>query len=501
MEEGTNKAIVINSIILYAKLIVTIITGIVTTRYALQALGVEDFGIFSVVGGVISFIVIVNTVMLSTTNRFIAVAIGKKDEREVNIIFNVCLLVHILIAILTLLIAFPIGDFYIYNYINYEGDLDLVAKVYKITIVGSVLSFIGVPYNGLLLAKEKFVVFCSTEMLLNIIKLIFCYLLLFYFEDKLMAYTLINVLVVVVPVFVYFWYCKKKYPEYVKTILVRDRKRYKEVMHFSIWVGYGALSYVGRNQGAALIINKFFTAALNASFGIVNSLSAMLGTFSGNVCRSISPQIVKSYSGGDLDRSRNLVCLSSKATFFLTLLVSMPFFVCPQFIFQLWLGNVPEMIIVFTQLMIIDNLVKSLNAGIPDLIFATGRIKKYQLVENTILIVSVIVAYFVLKNGAPADYLLITYIIFSIIVFFVRQTIISEVVDFNVGFIIKRAYAPSLVVGILFSPLLFVPLFSHPMIVLSVYYLYLFILIWFFGFTGNERNQISDMLLSKIRKS
>ena len=179
MQENTNKAIVVNSLFLYIKLGVSAITGLLSTRFALKALGANDFGIFSVVGGIVSLITIVNTIMLSTSNRFMATAIGRGEKTFINSTFNVNVAIYIIIAILTIIIAYPLGDWYILRHINYSGNINDVLRVYHITIVGSVISFLGVPYNGLLLAKERFIVFTITDIVSNIIKVIISYLLIY----------------------------------------------------------------------------------------------------------------------------------------------------------------------------------------------------------------------------------------------------------------------------------------------------------------------------------
>ena len=165
MQENTNKSLAINTLVLYIRLIVTAICGLFTTRFALEALGVVDYGLFSVIGSIISFIAIINTIMVSTSNRFIAVAIGKRDIREANKQFNVCLIIHVLISFCTIIFSLPIGEWYIYHYLNYAGDITNALMVFRFTIIASAVTFIGVPYNGLLSAKEKFIVCCGTDAL------------------------------------------------------------------------------------------------------------------------------------------------------------------------------------------------------------------------------------------------------------------------------------------------------------------------------------------------
>ena len=227
IQEDTNKAIVVNTIVLYCKLAITLLCGFLTTRFALKALGVEEFGLFSVIGSVISFISIFNTIMLSTSNRFIATAIGKKNEKKINEVFNANLTIHFLIAILTLIIIIPIGDWYISNYINFDGDKSLPIKIFNITIVGSIISFIGVPYHGLMLAKERFIFFSIIDVFSAIFKLCGTILLLFFFSNKLMVYTIIVTLLTALPAILYILYCKKHFYEYSKIRMIKNKSIYK----------------------------------------------------------------------------------------------------------------------------------------------------------------------------------------------------------------------------------------------------------------------------------
>lgn len=296
-----------------------------TTRFALQALGVDDFGLFSVVGGVISFIAIVNTIMISTSNRFIATAIGKGDMKLINNTFSVNVVIHVLIAVITLAVAYPLGDWYILNFINYGGDIQTVMTVFHITIIGSVISFIGVPFNGLLIAKERFLVFSTAEIIASITKVIVSYSLIYFFVNKLLVYSLTICLTTAFPTFVFIVYCRKLFPQIVAFHFVKEWTPYREVLAFSVWVGYGAIATVSKNQGAALIVNRFFNTTMNTALGLANSVNSIILTFANSISKSISPQIVKSYAAGDKERSETLVVMASKYSFLILLLVASPF--------------------------------------------------------------------------------------------------------------------------------------------------------------------------------
>ena len=498
IKENTNKAIAINSLILYARLGITSICGIFTTRFAFQALGVNDYGLFSVVGGIISFIAIINTIMVSTSNRFIATAIGKGDSIGINKQFNVNLLIHCVIAILVLVASFPIGKWYITHYVNYLGNINTVVWIFNMTIVGSVISFIGVPFNGLLMAKERFFVFCFTDIMAYLSKMIVCYILVYHFTNKLVIYTYLNVILAVSPTIVFFLYCKRMFPEIVKFRLVKEKQMYKDVLSFSVWVGYGALATVGKAQGAALIINMFFNTVMNTALGLANTVNHIVMMFAQNVSKSISPQITKSYASGDKQRSERLVCLSSKVSFLIIFFVSTPFLLEPEYMFNLWLGDVPPYVTVFSTLVIIDSLIGSLNAGIPELIFASGKIRNYQVIVNTIFLLSIVAAFFVLKSGSPAYYLQVTYIVFSLIVLVVRQIVLNKVVKFNNKQLLFRSYLPSLTVALLVTPFVFVKMLAHPMVRILIVMFYELILIYLIGLSKSEKVKVISYIKNKI---
>ena len=500
MQENTNKAIAINSAISYGRLVVTAVCGLLTTRFALAALGVNDFGLFSVVGSIITFISVINTIMLSTSNRFIAVAIGRGDTEEINQQFNVNLTIHAGVALLILIVALPLGHWYIQHFVNYDGDLGNVVWVYNVTIIGSVLSILGVPYNGFLIAKERFLVFCLTDVFCHLVKLGIAYSLLYCFTNKLYVYAVALTILAAIPTFVYWLYCEKKFPELVKIQFVRNKNKYKAVFSFSVWVGYGAIATIGKTQGAAMLVNAFFNTAMNTALGLANSVNSILLMFANNVTRAISPQVTKSYSAGKIQRSEDLVCLASRIAFLFMLFVSSPFLVAPNAVFKLWLGSVPEYVVVFTQLMIIDALIGTLNSGIPDLIFATGKIKWYQIIVNTIFLLSVAAAFFVLKAGAPAHSLLITYVFFSIIALVVRQIVLNRVVHFNNKKLIIESYLPCFITVAVFSPSLFISDVCSDWTKIVCCLIYLSIIIWFVGLKRGERKHILAYLQTRVGK-
>lgn len=501
MQENTNKAIFINSIVLYSRLFVTMICGLFATRFALQALGAMDYGLFAVVGSIISFISIINTILVSTSNRFLAVAIGNGNEEDSNQQFNVNQIIHAGMALVIFITAIPIGHWYIDNCLNYGGNINNVYQVYDLTIIGSAISILGVPYNGLLMAKERFIVFSITDIIAHIILLIVSYLLLFHFQDKLTIYAIARTFNAIFPVIIYVLYCRVRFPQITKFTWVKNRKLYQDMFSFSIWVGYGALASVGKTQGATIIVNSFFNTIMNTAMGLANSVNHIIVNIAQNVSKSISPQITKSYAGGNVERSMQLVCMSSRYSFLIMLMVASPFLIIPDYILGLWLGEIPEYTVTFTVLMVIDALIGTLNAGIPELIFATGRIKWYQLIVNTIFLISVIVAYFVLQAGYEAYYLQIIYIIFSLIVLIIRQIVLNKVVKVDNIQLLRTSYLPSFIVLLLFIPCCFFPLVLPPLLQFSICFVYLTTLVLVIGLQREEKEKLMAFVRNKIKKS
>lgn len=497
MQENTNKILFANTLILYLRLAVTSILGLFSTRYALQALGVVDYGLYSVLGSIITFILIINTIMISSSHRFIAVAIGEKDVNNINEVFNVCFVIHACIAIITLLLAIPLGKWYICNYLNYEGNTSEALNVFYISILASAFTFLGVPYNALLMAKEKFWVFCLPDMISSALKLFISILLLYFFENKLIVYAVWMAMLTAYPTIVFYRYCRKYFKDICNFKFVKEKKQYREILSFSSWVAYGAVAFVGKSQGAAIIVNNFFNTIMNTALGIANSVQAIINNFSQNVSKPIAPQITKSFAAGEMDRCNHLLILSTKLTYLVMFFISMPFIVGGEWILQLWLGSIPEYAIGFMTLIIIDSLIDALNAGVKEIIFASGKIKAFQVVPSTLKLLAVVAAFFTMKRLGNPYSIQYVYIAFSVLNFFIVQLILNKTLNFDIGNLIKHSYIPSTLVTLLYLPMIFLKGTIHPAVLISVSLMYLAVVIFYVGFSKQERHFLINMIKRK----
>ena len=500
MKENSNKILVVNSIILYIRLVITAVCGFLSTRFALQALGIVDFGLFSVIGSIITFISIINTIMVSTSHRYIAVAVGKGNANDANKIFNICFKIHAYVAITTLVLALPLGLLYIYYVLNYDGELFNAVFIYLVSVLASIISFLMVPFQGLLTAKERFFVFCIPDIISSILRLILSYLLIFFFDDKVIVYSSFMAFTLLYPSFIYIRYCKKNYSEIVSFKKVDDNDMLKEILGFSTWVGYGAVAYVGKSQGASIVVNAFFNTIMNTALGIANSICSIIGLFAKSIAQPIDPQITKAYATGNTERCNQLLIVSTKITFLVVFFISSPFFVDCHYILALWLGDVPPHAVAFTLLVIIDTLVDSLNSGIKSIIFASGDIKLFQIVPSTLKLLAIVAGYVVLSMGYSPQYLLYAYILFSVFVFVANQWILNKVLGYDNWLLIKNSYIPSCLVVILYLPYLLFNLDIHPLFDIIISSIYLLIILYVVGLSSCERKRINGFVLKKVAK-
>ena len=356
-----------------------------------------------------------------------------------------------------------------------------------------------VPYNAILMARERFYVFCGVEAIVSILKLFFTYLLLQYHGNKLEMYTYIIAAATFMPGIFYYIYCKKHFKEYIQIKVVSGFSNYKPILKFSVWSGYGAFIQVGQTQCAALFVNAFFSTLMNTALGVTNYLKSAVVMLSDNLTKSISPQITKNYASGNMTRCINLMVLISKISFFATLIISTPFLIYPEFIINIWLGQVPEYSVLFTKIVMITIVIGSFNKGISEYIFATGNIKVYQFIVNSLLFISVVVAYIVLKIGAEAYSILYVYLFFELLAVFVRQIILRKIYNFNNIILYKRSYAPSLLIAFISTSFVLFKDFLSPLLGILIFAFVQFVCFAIIGLTKVERNKVINYVISKIK--
>ncbi len=449
-----NKLILKNSLILYARLIVISIIGIITSRFILKALGESDYGLYNVVGGIVFFLALLNNVMVSASYRFIAFEIGTKDEASVNKIFNISLVIHLILAVIIILFAELFGLYYINNYLNVNpGKINDAIFVFQFSVFSTVFSVISVPFQGLIIAKEKFITTAFVEIIRSVLGLIVVGLTIFFMGNKLRLYSGLIAFISIIPPIIYFVYCKKYFKNFCSWNFQSNLNKYKEMLSYSGWTLFGATAGALEVQGSAILINLFFGTFINAGLGIANQVNNMVKTFSQSLNQAVIPQVTKSFSSGNVDRTMQLVIFSSKYTFYLMLLPSLPILLETDYILRIWLETVPQYTSILIKILILNALIYSMSAGIPSAIQATGNIKYFQIVLSVISLTGLPIAYIFFKNQYPPQTLFIVYTFIQVAILIVMQLIVKKVINFNVKEFFINAYFKMVLVALSTAPL------------------------------------------------
>jgi O-antigen/teichoic acid export membrane protein len=428
----SNKLIAKNSLILFIRLIIVSIFGLISTRIVIQSLGTSDYGLYAVIGGVVVILVFLNNVMMSSTYRFIAFELGANNQEGVNKIFNISLLIHLCIGLLIFILAESIGVYYVKSHLTVDPEkINDAVFILRLSAYATIANVVSVPYQGLLVAKENFSTTAKIEVLRSILGLIVALIILYYAGNKLRLYAILISFINIIPAYIFVAYCKKHYKDFVRWQLQRDKDKYKEMLGFSGWIMLGAAAGIAKNSGSALVVNSYFGTVLNASFGIANQVNNMVQMFSKSLGQAAIPQITKSYSGGDSERTVNLTIYLSKYVFFLMLIPALPILLETEFILALWLGELPPFAATFVQLIIINAMMDSLG-GVGAIAQATGKIKYFQIILSTLSVVSLPIAYYLFKLNFLPPTIVAVFIATSIINLALSVILLKRIIEFDV---------------------------------------------------------------------
>lgn len=392
-----NKRLAKNTVVLYLRMMFTLVLQLYTSRLVLQALGVEDFGIYNVVGGVIAMLNFVNMSLSNADSRFIAVEIGSGNQSGVKKLFSCIMSIHWLFSAIILLFAETIGLWFImHKLVIPEGRMTAAIWVYQSAVLSSIITIISSPYNGLIIAHEKMSAFAAVSIFDALAK--FCVAIFLFYSpiDRLITYAILYVLILIIVRLIYTFYCKKNFEESSYNIKW-DKHISTEVLSFAGWTLSGNVAVMGYTQGLNILLNIFFGAIVNAARGVSVQVQAAARMFFAGFQTAINPQIIKSYAQQDYERLHTLVFMSSRFSFYLMLFITIPLCLHTKYILELWLKEVPDYTTEFVRIMLIVGLVNTLQNPTMTAIHATGKIKNVQVVESSLLLSVVPVAYIFLK--------------------------------------------------------------------------------------------------------
>lgn len=499
------KRIAKNTFFLSIRMLVTMGISLYTSRIVLEILGVTDFGIYNVVAGIVVVLGFLSGTLSTSSSRFITVALGSNDFREMRQTFSSILFVNLLLSLAVLLIGETIGLWFLFHKMQIPAErLDIAFWVYQISLATTVINIISVPYNAVIIAHEKMKAFAYMSLFDVGTKLLLV-ILLRYTErfDKLLLYAVSIFIVQLLDRVIYGYYCSKNFKE---SHFSRDftKAQVVKIFGFITWSAYGSLVSVGFTQGLNILLNIFFGPVVNAARGISVQVQNAIVQFTTNFQTAINPQIIKSYVSNDLNNTRSLMTTSSKLSFFLLCIIGAPIIIEANFVLTIWLKNVPGYTVHFVQLMIVISIWSSLANPLRIINQAHGDIKKFQLYECSLLLSIVPIAYFTLKATNFAESVFVVHFMVEFIAQFIRIKIVLPKIKMSFKDYFKEVYLRVVPVFILpiaigfFASYHLAALPVRPLLILILTEVITFLLIYYIGINKQERAFLTDKIGSKI---
>lgn len=422
--------------------------GLYTSRLVLDALGVVDYGIYGLVGGIVSMFAFLNSAMASATQRYLSFDIGKKDWDRLQKTFNATLNIHILISIVIFILAETIGLWFVNTQLEIPKERMYAANwVYQFSIFAFILNVIQVPYNALLFAREHMSVYAYVSILETVLKLAIVLYLVQADSDKLILYSILTFGVAFVIRMIYQIYCRKRFPE-SKYKFYWNKAYYKELMNYSGWNLFGNIASVARSQGSNILLNLFFGPVLNTAYGITVMVQGIIGNFVSNFQVAVNPQIVKNYAAGQKEASLNLMYKSSKFSFFGMLILVVPLLINLEYVMNLWLKEVPPYAIEFIQLALIYSLIETLSNPLMSGIQATGKIKKYQVVVGALVFMNFPLIWLLFKFTNLPISLYWSYLLISVVSLFFRLYYVKHLMKVNIKHFFSKVLLRVIIVSL-----------------------------------------------------
>lgn len=418
---NNNKRITKNTFLLYLRMLFLLVLSLFTSRILLEGLGVDDFGLYNVVGGIVAIFTFVCTAMSNSTLRFITFELGKEDCESLQEVVAVSRLIHFVLGLIIVLLAETLGLWYFNHYLVVTAArIDAAFWVYQISIIACFVTISIVPYNAMVIAHERMSAYAVISSIDGVLKLVIALLIRISTYDRLVCYAGLLLAVQIMDLVLYHLYCTRHFEESRFTWHINVTKM-KEMSRFASWSLIGNLAWIGYTQGLNLLLNAFFGTVVNAARGIAVQVQNAVSNFVKSFQSAINPQITKAYAQGDTTRFHDLICTSSKFAYFLVLLFVLPIILEADYILGLWLVDVPDHTVSFVRLIMLVMLIGPFENPIANGIQATGNIRTYQILEGGLLLLIVPLSYVALSwGGCPAESVFVIQLIVYIVVQMVR---------------------------------------------------------------------------------
>lgn len=509
MAETNNKRVAKNTLFLYFRMILIMLVTLYTSRVVLAQLGIKDYGIYNVVGGVVTMFAFLNNCMTTSTQRFLTFELGKGNTQRLKDVFAASLNIHIVIALTIVVLAESIGLWFVNYKLVIPADRLVAANwVFQFAILSFCVNIIQVPYNAVIIAHEKMNVYAYISIVEVMLKLGIVYLFSVSPFDKLIAYAVLIFAVQLLIRAIYQIYCRKNYEE-SKFRLFWDKSLYQQMSGFAGWNLFGSLAWMLRDQGLNIVLNLFFGPVINAARGVATQVSGAVMNFISNFQVALNPQITKNYANGNIQEMEKLTYLGIKFSYIILFFLAFPLSLNINYVLRLWLVEVPDYTALFIILIMIDSMVGNL-FGVPLMtsLSATGKIRNYQIVVSFIILLIVPVGYIALRLGCDAPSVFYITIIFSGISGFARFLFCRKQIGYSLREMTKGVLLPVLSMTVVALPL---PIFAkleyfqtdtlmNFLLLCLISIVMTFVSAWFVGLNTTEKDKLLSIIKSKIHK-
>ena len=498
-----NKRIAKNTLFLYVRQILIMIVGLYTVRKVLEVLGIEDYGIYNVVSGTVTMFSFLSGAMAMGSQRFFSYYIGKQDLDALKRVFHNTLTIYFILSLVIVLLGESIGVWFLNTKLVIpESRLFAANFIFQVSLLSFVISMISAPFMASIISHENMGVYARIGIIEVILKLCVVFALIYSPFDKLISYSILLFSTGVFVLVLYIVHCMKNYGE-CTIALKYDKDIVSEIASFSGWNLFGNFAWIIKNQGTSFLLNIFFGPVLNAAQNLATQVRTIVQTFAANFTNAVQPQIIKSYAKNDIDSMFKLMSSSSKLSFFLMAVIVIPVILNIDFILDLWLVNVPNYAVVFTQLMLIEATLEAMSSPVASVNQATGKIKYYQMIIGIIGIMNLPISYFALKMGANAEMVYIISLLLQICIVLHRAFYLRKIKE-GVGMkVVSKVYFPCLFSGLLAFIICYY-LYNNPSTIMTTLFTcaYEVLIVVSIGFlialNRNERMFIKRFIFKKI---
>lgn len=502
---SNNKRIAKNTILLYIRMAITIVISLYTSRVVLQTLGVEDYGIYGLVGGIVIMLTFLNASMSGATSRFITFAIGEHNTQKIKDTFCTAFIIHVLIAFIIFVLAETIGFWFVYNKLVIPESRHFAAMiVYHLCILATMATVIQTPFNASIIAYERMDAFAYIEIANTCLKLLIVFLLPILPFDKLISYGALFLIINLCVLLMYVTYCRMNF-DVCKVYKLKDRSHFSPMLRYCLWDLFGNLSGTLKQQGTNIIINLFFGVMLNAASAIATQVQSAVTGLAGNVIQAFRPQIIKNYAKGNIELMETQVCNAIKYTLILYSIVILPLFLEMDIVLKLWLGIVPEYAAIFCRLLLLNSVFGLVSMIIITTNHATGKIKYLSIMTGffhiSVLPVMYVCFKYISRQPEMAYYV---YLLFSLFVLTMNLIITKKLIpNINIRRILRNMLIPLLVAGISFLPMYYIYYemngsFTRVSLISLLSIIVHVLITYFFVIDKNVRHRVNVLLISKI---